>query len=265
MILPKFNYVQYLEQKDYIRHYDKLNMSFLMDTPPLKDILKELNEASGSNMSKYQLQRLLENRGILFPSQITKGDIRQKIEHLERLDIEEQYNNKLNFKQFLLKDHPPNYVPMISKYNDGWCLMVPVEDAYHACLDSLYRQNIDISIYSPHFNSLDDFKNLLAQQDIKIIDRFEKAFIKARKRIQRMTDNSLDTLSDALQISKTNIKFNRIDKIWIITGNYGTVSSEDDNAWSILVHARSPRHWSSVKKQLSFMTLDQCLGLRACT
>jgi hypothetical protein len=31
-------------------------------------------------------------------------------------------------------------------------------------------------------------------------------------------------------------------------------SNDNDTRWSVSLHARGPRHWSSIRKQLSFMT-----------
>jgi hypothetical protein len=55
-------------------------------------------------------------------------------------------------------------------------------------------------------------------------------------------------------VSKRNIEYRSLITKWVISGRNGYIYSEEPN-WFVFVTANSKRHFSSIKRKLSFMEL----------
>ena len=127
-------------------------------------------------------------------------------------------------------------------------LLVPLEIAINECVhwsgqeitrSEFLRYLTDNGVHA--FNTIDDFR---------------KAKTSSREKTPRKTKRLLEIV-DELNVSKERIKFSEGFNRFLIAGKSGYVHDDESNLSLIHVYVsgRSKRHWSSIKRKLSFMKL----------
>lgn len=85
-------------------------------------------------------------------------------------------------------------------------------------------------------------------------------------RMAHLDQRLLEQLAERLDVSQNNLVFDDAKGRWIIKGKRGHLYAErtaDSFRWMLVTKARSKRHFSSVRRQLSFMSLASQLDLQA--
>lgn len=67
---------------------------------------------------------------------------------------------------------------------------------------------------------------------------------------------SLRRLRDAIKVSKTSLRLDECGA-WHLKGTRGAIYGDGRSGWLIYIAGRSPRHWTEIKKRLSFLSLAQ--------
>jgi hypothetical protein len=135
-------------------------------------------------------------------------------------------------------------------------LLVPVQSA----LDEIIGwtgQDITRNEFLAHlkennisvFNNIDEFVNLKS----KPIDGQQQHREKRTTYPKYRQSPRLPELADRLEVSRTRIKYDD-QRGWLIVGKSGDIYLDEEN-WYIYATAKSKRHFSSLKRQLAFMTL----------
>lgn len=138
-------------------------------------------------------------------------------------------------------------------------LLVPIQIAYDECMNwSGQGQTLDYfgKLKDPNEEfdhiTIAEFTKYLKTHKIFIgdINQFVKAKEERAKKMKAkdpLVLKQLDDIATALDVSTTRIKGSRIE------GRKGYIST-DRSSWIVALSPKSIRHWTSMKKQLVFMT-----------
>jgi hypothetical protein len=102
-----------------------------------------------------------------------------------------------------------------------------------------------------------DFIKLLEKSGISMFNNVEQ-FVKAKEKNEQPakhdTRSLLNDICEAIEVSKRNIEYRSLITKWVISGRNGYIYSDQPN-WFVFVTANSKRHFSSIKRKLSFMEI----------
>lgn len=126
-------------------------------------------------------------------------------------------------------------------------LLVPVDTALE---EARYGLRLDVTRH--------DFIKLLEKDGISMFTNIEQ-FVKAKEKTDQpakkdTTKRLLKDICDAIEVSKRNIEYQSLITKWVISGRSGHIYSDEPN-WFVIVTANSKRHFSSIKRKLSFMQI----------
>jgi hypothetical protein len=159
------------------------------------------------------------------------------------------YTEFLKRRQFIGQVHPWNKNEQNN--NPMMALLVPVQNAIDEC-NYWSGQDITREQFLTYMknNNIYVFKN---------IDDFVKAreeYDKNRKRINPMSPR-LEEILTQIDVSEDRVKYNSEQDRVVILGKTGYVYEDHTDPSRIHVHveAKSKRHWSALKRKLSFMQL----------
>jgi len=127
-------------------------------------------------------------------------------------------------------------------------LLVPLETAISECV-----------AWSGQDLSRSEFLRYLTDNGVHVfntVDDFTKAKAQDRGAAPRKSKRLFEIV-DALSVSKERIQFSQGFNRYLIAGKSGYVHEDEANLSVIHVYVsgRSKRHWSSIKRKLSFMKL----------